>query len=328
MTIQRVCPECGRVSEFEDELAGETMACTCGAELGLDADSVILELKHDLLPTAGEESNNLDPSGEPARLARFLRVLLGRTMMERVSRTLLYGILLVALIGASLEYLAQARWEAACLELDEVMQGSALHSDRRMDLKDNLRSWMIEEFGIEPVQHGRHDVFQFGGTLRRYWIIVRYNTLYQVDGVARNHGWSYPTEGERLPWTEDDEILSAARKHAPGYRVETQAGRVEAAGLQLQELARSLEAFKQDMGQYPSPDFGLVLLQRVPEDETASGWDGPYSGSIPLDPWNFSYKYTTPSGDSKRLSYVIWSSGPDRLAETDDDIRVTGGVSK
>ncbi len=82
----------------------------------------------------------------------------------------------------------------------------------------------------------------------------------------------------------------------------------------------ALDLFEQDTGRYPNTQEGLqVLIQ----DPGVTHWKGPYlkAVSVPLDPWNQSYKYTYPSElTSSETLYDIVSAGPDGTFGNTDDI--------
>jgi general secretion pathway protein G len=73
--------------------------------------------------------------------------------------------------------------------------------------------------------------------------------------------------------------------------------------------------YEQNMRRYPTTEEGLQAL-RAPTDESTR-WDGPYlQDEIPLDPWDNEYQYELINEDT----YRVWSSGPDGISDTDDDI--------
>src|SRR6201987_5787268 len=77
---------------------------------------------------------------------------------------------------------------------------------------------------------------------------------------------------------------------------------------QLSELESVLDAFKLDVGRYPTTDEGLQSLRTRPG--SLERWDGPYlKKDIPPDPWQRPYSYRFPSqhgGD-----YDLYSLGAD-----------------
>jgi general secretion pathway protein G len=80
------------------------------------------------------------------------------------------------------------------------------------------------------------------------------------------------------------------------------------------------QAYKLDVGNYPSTEEGISALVKPPSGKEAR-WKGPYLEDVPLDPWNNAYQYRFPG--SKNINgargYDIWSHGPDG-AESADDI--------
>ena len=65
------------------------------------------------------------------------------------------------------------------------------------------------------------------------------------------------------------------------------------AKIQINDLDKSLELFKLDVGRYPTNAEGLQAL--VSKPAAAGGWNGPYlKGSLPNDPWGNAYHYANP----------------------------------
>ena len=63
---------------------------------------------------------------------------------------------------------------------------------------------------------------------------------------------------------------------------------------QINEFETVLDAFKLDVGRYPTTDEGLQSLRARPGN--MERWDGPYlKKDIPLDPWQRPYIYRFPS---------------------------------
>ena len=87
-------------------------------------------------------------------------------------------------------------------------------------------------------------------------------------------------------------------------------------------LRTSLERYKLDMGSYPNTTEGLAALIVAPASGSES-WRGPYSeaegGKLQSDPWNEQYQYRFP-GTKNKTKYDLYSKGPDKTAETEDDI--------
>jgi general secretion pathway protein G len=87
-------------------------------------------------------------------------------------------------------------------------------------------------------------------------------------------------------------------------------------------LKTSLVRYRMDIGDYPSTAEGLTaLLGATPGN--ADRWKGPYmdaiGGKLPLDPWGQPYEYRYP-GVKNPGGYDLYSKGPDKTADTADDI--------
>ena len=87
-------------------------------------------------------------------------------------------------------------------------------------------------------------------------------------------------------------------------------------------LKTTLVRYRIDLGDYPSTEEGLEALVVAPGGKTER-WHGPYletpGNKLPLDPWGEPYQYRYP-GTKNTTSYDIFSKGPDKIADTADDI--------
>lgn len=83
-----------------------------------------------------------------------------------------------------------------------------------------------------------------------------------------------------------------------------------------------LVRYRIDLGDYPTTAEGLSALVAAPNSAGAR-WRGPYidapGGKVPLDPWGQAYEYRYP-GVKNAGGYDLFSKGPDRTADTADDI--------
>lgn len=94
----------------------------------------------------------------------------------------------------------------------------------------------------------------------------------------------------------------------PKYFSQIGKSQVAAAKTQMAAFEKALDAYRLDVGSYPSTDEGLAALVK-PGSTTSKKWNGPYlKGEVPQDPWERPYQYTapTPTGD-----YQIKSLGKD-----------------
>ena len=82
----------------------------------------------------------------------------------------------------------------------------------------------------------------------------------------------------------------------------------KAAKLQIEDFSTALDAFRLDMGRYPSSNEGLQAL--VVQPAGASRWNGPYlrKNIIPKDPWGNDYQYRAPGQHS---AFDLYSLGAD-----------------
>jgi len=75
---------------------------------------------------------------------------------------------------------------------------------------------------------------------------------------------------------------------------------------QIEMLMAALDAYRLDVGYYPSQQDGLQVLV---EDSGNKRWDGPYlKKNVPIDPWNNAYHYRNP-GEHRDVE--IFSYGAD-----------------
>lgn len=75
---------------------------------------------------------------------------------------------------------------------------------------------------------------------------------------------------------------------------------------QIAQLEGALDAFRLDVGRYPTTSEGLNALFSASVD----GWDGPYlkKTNVPKDPWKRDYIYTSPGS---KAEYELSSYGRD-----------------
>jgi general secretion pathway protein G len=88
---------------------------------------------------------------------------------------------------------------------------------------------------------------------------------------------------------------------------------ITTARAQLSSLDKAVQAFRIDMGRFPTTEEGLNVLTTAPPNETR--WHGPYlQGAIPMDPWGKPYQYAVP-GPAGR-DYALSSAGRDNTPVT------------
>ena len=97
---------------------------------------------------------------------------------------------------------------------------------------------------------------------------------------------------------------------------------INAARTQIGALKTPLQAYRLDIGDFPSSSQGLESLLSCPSDlPNENKWFGPYLDSIvvPKDPWDNPYGYEYP-GKNQDEWPDIWSLGPDGQDGTEDDV--------
>lgn len=83
--------------------------------------------------------------------------------------------------------------------------------------------------------------------------------------------------------------------------------RQKAAKAQISLFETAMDAYRLDVGRYPTTDMGMEALRTQPQD--VGKWDGPYlPKDIPMDPWGNAYEYRSPSDHG---DYEIISRGAD-----------------
>jgi general secretion pathway protein G len=95
----------------------------------------------------------------------------------------------------------------------------------------------------------------------------------------------------------------------PRFLGKKEQAEVQAARAQIEMFGTALDAFRLDVGRYPTSEEGLDALIHKPSN--ADRWDGPYlrKDLIPTDPWKNPYIYKSP-GDHG--GYDILSYGADK----------------
>lgn len=94
----------------------------------------------------------------------------------------------------------------------------------------------------------------------------------------------------------------------PRFFEQVSKSEVKAARAQIDAFGKALDAYRLDVGHYPTTQQGLKPLIDKPADEAK--WSGPYlQKDVPVDPWGQQYLYKAP-GENKR-DYDIVSFGKD-----------------
>lgn len=108
---------------------------------------------------------------------------------------------------------------------------------------------------------------------------------------------------------------------APRFLAQISRSEITTAKAQIDAFDKALQAYRIDMGRFPSESEGLRALVSLPSSDPR--WRGPYlKDSIPLDPWGSPYQYRIPSSRGKDFDLI--SLGRDRAAGgAGDDADVT-----
>lgn len=94
---------------------------------------------------------------------------------------------------------------------------------------------------------------------------------------------------------------------APRYFSQVGRSEVRSAQAQIAALRNALDAYRLDMGSYPSTEQGLSALSARPQG--AARWNGPYlQRAVPPDPWGRPYQYRAPGQHGE---YDLLSLGKD-----------------
>ncbi|MFT3735765.1 MAG: type II secretion system major pseudopilin GspG [Rhodocyclaceae bacterium] len=80
---------------------------------------------------------------------------------------------------------------------------------------------------------------------------------------------------------------------APKFFAHIGKSEVKAARAQLDSLEKALDAYRLDVGSYPTTEQGLASLIALPAG--VMRWQGPYlKKGLPNDPWGRAYQYANP----------------------------------
>ena len=108
---------------------------------------------------------------------------------------------------------------------------------------------------------------------------------------------------------------------APRFLSQISKSEVTTAKAQIDAFDKALQAFRIDVGRYPTSSEGLQVLVAAPANEPR--WRGPYlKDNIPLDPWGSPYQYRAPGQQGR--DYDLLSYGKDRApGGSGDDADIT-----
>lgn len=113
----------------------------------------------------------------------------------------------------------------------------------------------------------------------------------------------------------------------PRLFAKVDSSKIQTTGVQIKLLRGAIESMRLDIGSYPTPEQGLVLLVTPPsEPNLRARWKGPYlDEAVPLDPWGNPYQYQVPGDDGR--PFGIYSFGADgRAGGEGNDADIGRGV--
>jgi general secretion pathway protein G len=87
----------------------------------------------------------------------------------------------------------------------------------------------------------------------------------------------------------------------------------------LQSLTTNIRTYQMMNGFYPTTQQGLQALVVMPNSEPKPKQWVQLATKIPQDPWGNDYVYVCP-GKHNPKTFDIYTKGPDRVAETEDDM--------
>ena len=94
---------------------------------------------------------------------------------------------------------------------------------------------------------------------------------------------------------------------APRYFDQISKSNAKIAKAQIDSLEKALDAYRLDVGSYPSTEQGLDALNARPQN--LEKWAGPYlKKAVPPDPWGVNYVYKSPGDHGE---YDLLSLGKD-----------------
>jgi general secretion pathway protein G len=98
---------------------------------------------------------------------------------------------------------------------------------------------------------------------------------------------------------------------------------LKAAKTQIGMLKGALDHYALDVKSFPSTEQGLEALVERPTDlDEGMTWEGPYldGKKLPKDPWGNDYLYECVTAEGQAEEPRLWSMGPDKQENTEDDV--------
>jgi len=105
----------------------------------------------------------------------------------------------------------------------------------------------------------------------------------------------------------------------PNLRNALSESKTGTAEMYISRLAGNLSMYELKNGNPPTTQQGLKALVEMPTSEPRPRRWNPIEDKIELDPWGMEYRYEFP-GRRNPKGFDVYSSGPDRQPNTEDDI--------
>ena len=104
----------------------------------------------------------------------------------------------------------------------------------------------------------------------------------------------------------------------PQYYKQVSKAKQQTAKTQIEMLMTAMNAYRMDVGDFPSQNEGIDALMTNPGLED---WDGPYlSKAIPKDPWKKEYNYQNPGQHGEIDIFTLGKDNREGGTKEDKDI--------
>ncbi|MEN8257561.1 MAG: type II secretion system major pseudopilin GspG [Thermodesulfobacteriota bacterium] len=104
----------------------------------------------------------------------------------------------------------------------------------------------------------------------------------------------------------------------PKYYSQVRKAKQQTAKTQIEMLMTAMNAYRMDVGDFPSPNEGISALITDPGIED---WDGPYlAKAIPQDPWKRDYNYQNPGQYGEIDIFTLGKDNREGGTKEDKDI--------
>ena len=118
-----------------------------------------------------------------------------------------------------------------------------------------------------------------------------------------------------VPGVPMKRVMTIAKRASGGVVIHNGIALGDPKMAQIEAFGRALDAYRLDVGGYPSTEQGLAALTTRPDGDTR--WDGPYlQKAVPADPWGRPYQYRAPGQGGE---FDLYSNGKDGQAGGDGD---------